>query len=182
MQAWHTPESDTTLTVAGQLITGAVESITVTVKLQMAVLPDGSVATRVTVVVPRLNVLPDVGVLTTVTLQLSVAVTLKLTIAPQLLLAEATLMLAGQVIVGGVVSLTVTVCVQVDTLPDASVAVHVTVVLPTGKHDGALLVMLCTVQLSVTCGTPGPTRIAAIASAGALPKPIGTHEYCKLPF
>ena len=148
----------------------------------MAVLPEGSVATLVTVVAPRLKVLPDAGVLTTEALQLSLAVTLKLTTAPQLLLAEATLMLAGQVIVGGVVSLTVTVCVHVDTLPDASVAVHVTVVLPTGKHDGASLVILCIVQLSVTCGTPGPTCIAAIASAGALPKPIATHEYCKLPF
>ena len=76
---------------------------------------------------------------------------------------------AGQVIVGGVVSLTVTVCVHVDMLPDASVAVHVTVVLPTGKQLGASLVILCTVQLSVTAGTPAPTWITAIASAGALP-------------
>ena len=96
--------------------------------------------------------------------------------------SDTTLTVAGHVIVGGVVSLTVTICVQVEILPDASVAVHVIVVLPTGKQLGALLVMLCTVQLSVTCGTPGPTCIAAIASAGALPKPIGTHEYCKLPF
>ena len=182
LQAWQTPESDVTVTAAGQLITGAVESITVTVKLHVAVLPDGSVATLVTVVVPRLNVLPDAGVLTTVALQLSVAVTLKLTTAPQLLLADATLILAGQVIVGGVVSLTVTVWVQVAVLPDASVAVHVTVVVPTGKHDGASLVMVAMLQLSLAAGTPAPTCIAAIASAGALLKPIATHEYCKLPF
>ena len=154
MQAWHTPESDTTLTVAGQLIVGAVESITVTVKLQVAVLPEGSVATLVTVVVPRLNVLPDVGVLTTVALQLSLAVTLKLTTAPQLLLAEATLMFAGQVIVGGVVSLTVTVCVHVAVLPDESVAVHVIVVVPTGYGPAGLAVTVVTEQLSDAVGAP----------------------------
>ena len=39
-------------------------------------------------------------------------------------------MFVGQVIVGGVVSLTVTVNEQVPVLPDASVAVQVTVVTP----------------------------------------------------
>ena len=96
--------------------------------------------------------------------------------------SDTTVTAAGQLMVGGVVSLTVTVWVQVLILPEASGAVHVTVVLPTGKQLGASLVILCTVQLSVTCGTPAPICIAAIASDGALPKPIATHEYCKLPF
>jgi len=40
--------------------------------------------------------------------------------------------LAGQVIVGNVSSTTVTICVHVPTLPEPSVAVHVTVVFPNG--------------------------------------------------
>ena len=154
MHAWHTPESDITLTAAGQLIVGGVESITVTVKLQVAVLPDGSVATLVTVVVPRLNVLPEAGVLTTVALQLSVAVTLKLTVAPQLLADAATLMLPGQVMTGAVVSFTVTVCVHVAVLPEVSVAVHVIVVVPTGYGPAGLDVTVATEQLSVAVAVP----------------------------
>ena len=42
-------------------------------------------------------------------------------------------MLAGQLITGGVLSTTVTVCVAVAVLPAQSVAVQVTVVVPTGK-------------------------------------------------
>ena len=47
--------------LAGQLITGAVLSLTVTVNEQAAVLPAPSVAVAVTVVVPRANVLPLAG-------------------------------------------------------------------------------------------------------------------------
>src|SRR5258706_5652950 len=42
---------------------------------------------------------------------------------------------AGQVIVGGSVSLTVTVKLQFELLPDASVAVHTTVVVSLAKLD-----------------------------------------------
>ena len=56
-------------------------SVTVTVKVQLLVLPLASLAVFVTVVVPTGNVLPLGGVLTRlVTLQLSVAVTLKVTL------------------------------------------------------------------------------------------------------
>lgn len=44
-------------------------------------------------------------------------------------------MLAGQVIEGGCVSLTVTVKVQVAVLPDESDTVQVTVVVPFGKKE-----------------------------------------------
>jgi hypothetical protein len=44
-------------------------------------------------------------------------------------------MLAGQVIVGLMLSLTVTVKLQVDMFPDASVALWVTVVTPAGKLE-----------------------------------------------
>ena len=56
-------------------------SVTVTVKLQLLVLPLASVAVLVTVVVPTGNVLPLGGLLTRfVTLQLSVALTAKVTL------------------------------------------------------------------------------------------------------
>ena len=56
-------------------------SITVTVKVQLLVLPLGSVAVLVTVVVPIGNVLPLARLLTRfVTPQLSVALTVKLTL------------------------------------------------------------------------------------------------------
>jgi hypothetical protein len=46
---------------AGRVITGGVASITVTVKVPLAVLPCVSVAVHATVVRPRGNVLPDAG-------------------------------------------------------------------------------------------------------------------------
>ena len=61
--------------LAGQVITGFSVSLTVTVNVQLAVLPDASVAVLVTVVVPFGKVEPEGGLLTTVTPgQLSVAV------------------------------------------------------------------------------------------------------------
>ena len=131
----HWPLNAATWVSAGQVITGAVVSITVTLKVHVAVLPDESVATLVTVVVPTGKVLPDAGVDTTVAEQLSVAITLKLTTAPQILEAEKTLVSAGQIITGGVVSITVTVNEQVDVLFELSVAVNVTKVVPTGNED-----------------------------------------------
>src|SRR5205814_6149919 len=47
---------------------------------------------------------------------------------------------AGQEIVGGWVSLTITVCGQVTLLPELSVTVQITVFVPTGKSEGASLV------------------------------------------
>ena len=47
----------------------------------------------------------------------------------------ACVMLAGQVIAGGCVSLTVTVKVQDDELPDKSLTMQVTVVVPVGKNE-----------------------------------------------
>jgi hypothetical protein len=46
-----------------------------------------------------------------------------------------TVTFAGQVMVGGCVSLMVTVNVQEAVAPEGSVAVHVTVVVPTGKNE-----------------------------------------------
>ena len=108
-------------------------------------LPDASVATQVMVVVPKGKVWPEVTIWlfwflqTTVTPgQLSDAVTVKLT-GPlgvpigQLAVAVA-LMFAGQVIVGGCVSLTVIVNMHISG-PAPLLDLQVTVVVPTGKNE-----------------------------------------------
>src|SRR5437762_1941334 len=57
--------------------------------------------------------------------------------------------------VGATVSTTVTVCVALVWLPDASVAVHVTTVVPTRNFGGALFVNATVpAQSSVAVGTP----------------------------
>jgi hypothetical protein len=64
-----------TVTGAGQVMLGACESLTFTVKVQLAVFPFTSVAVAVTVVVPTGKVEPDNGRYVIVdTAQLSVAV------------------------------------------------------------------------------------------------------------
>ena len=82
-----------------------------------------SVAVATTVVVPTGKTEPDAGLLTTVgSEQLSLAVTLKLTAVP--VDPDAlTVMLAGQTIAGGVLSITVIVCDALAVRPTPSVAV-----------------------------------------------------------
>ena len=60
-------------------------------------------------------------------------------------------MSAGQVITGASVSLTVTINVQVSALPAGSVAIQVTVVVPTGnaEPEGGLQDIEASEQLSV---------------------------------
>jgi hypothetical protein len=99
-----------------------------------------------------LNVLPEAGTLTTVTPgQLSVATTVQVTTAVHDPIGVVAVILAGQVILGACVSFTVTVNVQVAVLPDASVAVDVTVVVPLGKKlpDAGELTTVTPGQLSV---------------------------------
>jgi hypothetical protein len=99
---------------------------------------------------------------TLVIVQLSVAVgvpnaTLNATHEP----FAATTTAAGAVTTGACVSLTVTVCVAVDTFPLLSVTVQFTVVVPNGKIAGALLVTVATPQLSAVVGVPSTTVVAA---------------------
>jgi len=61
-----TAEAHCTVTAAGQLMDGGWLSTTVTVKLQLPVLPEESVAVQVTVLAPLANVLPEAGEQTTV--------------------------------------------------------------------------------------------------------------------
>ena len=107
----------------------------VTMKLQVAVFDEPSVAVHVTVVAPNGKHEPDGGTHATVTPgQLSEAVVVKLTTAqvdPMHTFCGVTAVTsAGHVIDGGCVSLTVTVKEQF-----VLVSVQVTVVVPLGKND-----------------------------------------------
>src|SRR5262245_40720347 len=96
--------------------------VTVTVKVQLAVLPQGSVAVPVTVVSPSGKVVPGGGLKVTGTgpKHWSNAVPEKLTISQAI-----AVLLPGQVSTGGLVSVTCTVWTNVASLPQASFAVHV---------------------------------------------------------
>jgi hypothetical protein len=76
--------------------------------------------------------------------------------------AEAfTVMFAGAVIVGIVLSRTVMICEAVEVFPTASVAVQVTIVVPIGYTAGALFVTVTALQLSEVEGVPKETPVAA---------------------
>jgi len=106
--------------LAGQVIDGAVMSLTVIVALQVDVLPQSSVALQIRVC--TVGHVPLGVVLTTITStlwsQASDAVAV-----PQLGVAgQSMVVLAGQVMEGAVISRTVIVALQVDVLPQSSVA------------------------------------------------------------
>src|SRR6266498_2270073 len=117
-------------------ICGGVVSTTVTVNEPCPVLPCASVALHCTVVVPSGNVEPLAGVHVTATLPstMSVALAVYVTTAPLALVASA-VMFAGSVSAGGVVSTTVTWNVAVPVLCCVSVALHVTVVVPSANVE-----------------------------------------------
>jgi hypothetical protein len=157
------------------VIVGFVLSTTVTVCVAVAVLPAASATVQVTVVVPSGNAVGALFV-TVATAQLS-----ELTGVPRFTPVAVHAVLvpvviaAGAVIVGLILSKTVTVCVAVAVLPAASVTVQVTVVLPTGKAAGALFTTLATVQLSAVIGVPieipvavHPVFVLTVTLAGAV--------------
>ena len=111
-----------------RLIVGACVSLTFTVKLQLGPVP----VVQLTVVVPTGKNEPEAGLQLTVP-QLPVVLGAKLTFAPHWPAAFGTTILAGQVIVQA--SITVTVKLHEDVLLLVSVAVQLTVVVPTGKFE-----------------------------------------------
>jgi hypothetical protein len=139
---------------------GLVLSFTVTVCVAVAVLPEPSVTVHVTVVVPNGN--GDGALFVTLaTVQLSEVVGVPIFTLNATHEAFAfTVTFDGAVIVGFVLSFTVTVCVAVAVLPDPSVTVHVTVVTPNGNVAGALFVTLATEQLSDVIAEPNDTLVA----------------------
>src|SRR6187455_3646131 len=111
--------------LAGHVMDGAVISRTVTVALQVDVLPQSSVALQIRVFTT--GQVPLALVLTTVTVtlvsQASEAVALPHTTAA----GQSIVVLAGQVIDGAVISRTVIVALQVLVLPQSSVALQIRV-------------------------------------------------------
>jgi hypothetical protein len=157
------PKGAVTMALLGQVMVGDSVSLTVTVKLQLLVLPLESVAVQLTVVTPFENVEPEGGLHTTVTLaeQLSVALTENVMFeAEHWPGSVGRIMLEGHVIVGGVWSRTTTNCWQVAVFPLVSDTVQVTTFVPAGKLLGALLVTLATPQLSAVTGVPRATLVA----------------------
>src|SRR5688572_20409558 len=94
---------------AGTVISGGVVSRTVTENAALALFPRVSDAVQFTVVVAMPNIEPEVGVQLTLTepSTRSVAVAVKVTVAPAGPVASL-MMSAGTVIVGGVLSVTIT--------------------------------------------------------------------------
>jgi len=107
----------------------------VTVNIQLPVLAAMSVAVQVTVVIPRGKVVPEGGVQTGVIApsQLSKAVAVNVTATEHIPAGEFIVIGAGQVTTGASSSLTVTVNEQLLAFDEASVAEHITVVMPFGK-------------------------------------------------
>src|SRR5213594_1213108 len=121
---------------AGQVTFGFSVSLTVTVKTQLSVFPEASVAVQVTAVVPFGKLEPEGGVEVRVTPgQLSLAVAEYVTTAEHWPGSVLVTMSAGQAIFGFSVSLTVTLKTQLSVFPEASVAVHVTAVVPFAKLE-----------------------------------------------
>lgn len=104
---------------------------TATLNVQLAWLPDGSVAVQLTVVTPNGNADPEGGRQAKVAPgQLSATVGEKLTTVDGWPVVAVTLMSAGQLIVGGIGSITVKVVEQVALLLLASLTVTTIVVVP----------------------------------------------------
>jgi hypothetical protein len=152
--AVQTPVSVPCVMLDGHVTTGASVSVMVTVKAHVAVLPEASVAVQVTVVVPTAKQVPEAGEQLTVTPgQLSVAVATNVSTEQHIPGSVVPVMGLGHVTVGASVSLTVTVKVHMPTLPAASVAEQVTVVVPTGKAEPDA-------GEQVTAPTPGQLSVA----------------------
>src|SRR5207245_787320 len=150
--ALHRLGSALTVTVAGQLMVGDWVSVTVTENVQLELLPDASVAVHTTLVVPFGKLNPDTGTHRMLPpAQLSLKLAVKLTLLLHCPGAALTVMLPGQAGTGRSVSLTVTEKLQLELLPDASVAVHTTLVVPFGKRypDTGTHRMLPPAQLSL---------------------------------
>ena len=156
--------SHATVTLAGQVMTGAVASTTVIVWPQLLLLPQSSVAVQVRVMMDASAQLPDAmlsdEVITGVPVQLSVAVPVPVP-AAAVEASHSTVTLAGQEMTGAMLSVTVIVWTQVPTLPQPSVLDQVREITDsTGQLPEATLSLRDTAeapwQLSVAVAVPVP--------------------------
>jgi hypothetical protein len=169
--ALHKPASFTLLMLAAQVIVGNSVSLTVTVNPQVAVLPLASVTLNTFVVTPTGNREPLARPAVCTVIgpeQLSAPVgEVKVAIALQSPASFTLLMLAGQVMVGNSVSVTVTVNPQVAVLPLASVTLNTFVVVPIGNAAPLATPAVCIVVWPGQLSAP----IGAVYVATALQSP-----------
>src|SRR5947208_2860277 len=146
---------------SGQTMVGFWLSRTITVWLQVAVLPLASVTVQMTVLVPMGNWL-GASLVRAKPGQLSVTVGLPrfTPVAKHWFASVLVVTSSGQAMVGFWLSRTITFWVQVAALPPASVTVQVTVLVPMGKSGRASCRKAKHVQLSVTVGLPKFTPVA----------------------
>src|SRR6187551_3407320 len=150
---------------ATQVIVGAVISCTTIVPVQVAVLPQSSVAVQVRVVlyVPthEPGVVASTNVMVTVASQASVAVGGVSTGKAE---QSTGVVCATQVIVGAVISCTTIVPVQVAVLPQSSVAVHVRVVLYVPTHEPGVV---ASTKVMVTVASQASVAVGAVKTGKA---------------
>src|SRR6186713_488046 len=145
--------------ITGQVITGAVVSCTRIVALQVDELPQSSVAVHVLVTVYSAGHAPGVvtssNVIVTAASHASVAVAnSKVGVAGQSIVSFG---ITGQVITGAVVSCTRIVALQVDELPQSSVAVHVLVTVYSAGHAPGVVTSL---NVIVTAASQASVAVA----------------------
>src|SRR6187551_2155817 len=150
---------------ATHVIVGAVISCTIIVPVQVAVLPQSSVAVQVRVVlyVPTHDpgVVASTNVMVTVASQASVAVGgVNTGKAGQV----TGVVCATHVIVGGVMSCTTIVPVQVAVFPQSSVAVHVRVVLYAPTHDPGVV---ASTNVIVTVASQASVAVGGVNTGNA---------------
>jgi hypothetical protein len=107
---------------AGQVIEGAELSLTVIVALQVLVLPQSSVALQIRVC--TVGQVPLGVVLTTTTSTVWSQASDAVAVPQDGVAGQSIVVLAGQVMEGAVISRTVMVALQVEVLPQSSVALH----------------------------------------------------------
>ena len=149
---------------AGQLlITGSILSSIVTVAAPVAMFPLPSFTVKVTVLAPKLSQSKVSGDTLTKFIapqESEDPLSISLTVMEAFPEVSNCKVISLVTTVGSPVSLTVTVWSAVAVLPALSVTVQVTMVEPSVKIAGALLVTLATSQLSSVEGDPRETEVA----------------------
>jgi hypothetical protein len=142
--AWQDPLAVSKILEGHPEIMGFVTSFTITLNVQIAVRPAASVAVYFTCVAPIGNRLPEVCVdISDGVPQLSVAVgAVHVATAWHDAFAESVMFDGHPVITGLVASLTITSKVHVEELPEPSVAVYLTCVVPIAKTLPGLCVLV----------------------------------------